>query len=130
VCGSNREGVGSAAAGTHNRHALEMVMVEKCRQIVSYHCHATTRQSRRAAIPRPVRHQVAHPQVSLDGWIRVSVQPGSGRALQAQDRGPAWFAPPSPGQRATVGKFELAVFVTDAVFGYKNIIDSHRTIIA
>src|SRR3977135_3337953 len=98
-----------AAAGAHDRHAIEVVMVEQGFEIVRDHGGASAWQPRRTPIARAVRKQVADAELPLDRGIGVPVQPGARRALQSEDRGPAGLAPPSPRERAAVRELEPTV---------------------
>src|SRR3977135_2255155 len=107
-----------AAAGAHDRHAIEVVMVEQGFEIVRDHGGASAWQPRRNPIARAVRQQVADAELPLDRRGGGPVQPGAPRPRQSGDGGPAALPPPPPRERAAVRELELAVFVADAVLGH------------
>src|SRR5258708_22492046 len=109
---------GAAAPCPHHRHAIELVMVEQDRKVVGDICPPSPRQPSRSAITWPVRHQVAHPEVALDGRIRVPGEPRARRALQPQNRDSARFSPPAPRQGTAAPSLDLTVFVHHAVVSH------------
>jgi hypothetical protein len=73
--------VRTAAARAHDRNAIELVMVEKCRQILCDEADASAREAGRAAVTGSVGEQVTHAEIALDRGIGVPIEPASWGSL-------------------------------------------------